>query len=143
MRRSAYEAVGPFAGIDVAEDREWGRRATALGIRIAYVPEMIVYHPARSLLRDLQKKWDRHISHDFAELGGVRAPRLRWALRALAVMGSGLADIRKVLGSDRLRGVRTRILASFVLVKIRTYRAWKMLLLLTRPNAAASHWNRE
>ena len=44
---SVVRSVGPFAGIDVAEDRDWGLRAGAAGYRIRYVPEMIVFHPAR------------------------------------------------------------------------------------------------
>ena len=67
MRRSAYGAVGPFGGIELAEDSDWGHRATSMGYAIGYVPTMIVYHPARQSFADLCTKWDRHISHDFTE----------------------------------------------------------------------------
>ena len=33
MFRRDFEAIGPFAGIDVAEDMEWGQRARAAGFR--------------------------------------------------------------------------------------------------------------
>ena len=48
VRRADFDNIGPFAGIDISEDRDWGRRAIALGYTIEYVPEMIVYHPART-----------------------------------------------------------------------------------------------
>ena len=31
IRRAVFAAVGPFAGLEMAEDVDWGRRATALG----------------------------------------------------------------------------------------------------------------
>ncbi len=39
MQRPVFEIVGPFAGIDKSEDRDWGRRANAKGITILYRPE--------------------------------------------------------------------------------------------------------
>src|SRR6202171_6166504 len=50
MFREHFETIGPFAGIDVAEDMEWGQRACSAGFRFCYVPEMIVFHPARRSL---------------------------------------------------------------------------------------------
>ena len=35
FRREVFDRVGPFAGIAVAEDMDWGHRATAMGIRTA------------------------------------------------------------------------------------------------------------
>ena len=40
MRRAMFEAVGPFAGIGIAEDRDWGRRARALGHVTLYAPKL-------------------------------------------------------------------------------------------------------
>jgi len=51
VKRSVLETVGPFAGLEKAEDRDWGRRATAMGYEITYVPQMRVYHPAREIPR--------------------------------------------------------------------------------------------
>ena len=66
VRRPVLEAVGPFAGLGVAEDIDWGKRATAAGHRITYVPEMRAYHPARTSFSDLLRKWDRHTAHFWA-----------------------------------------------------------------------------
>ena len=46
LRKSDFEDIGPFLGIEVAEDIEWGGRALRAGYIFRYVPEMIVYHPA-------------------------------------------------------------------------------------------------
>src|SRR5690606_34065228 len=102
MRRAVFDAVGPFAGIEVAEDRDWGRRARALGHAIAYVPEMVVHHPARTSFAAIFAKWDRHTAHDWAERGHGPAARLRWLGRAVAVALSPLAEIGRILASDRI-----------------------------------------
>ena len=67
LRPSVLKTVGPFRGLEVAEDRDWGRRAQALNIKTRYVPGMIVRHPARKTFTELKVKWDRHMSHDFEE----------------------------------------------------------------------------
>src|SRR5262245_50480694 len=45
--RDDFNLIGPFKGIEVAEDIDWGQRALAAGCSFRYVPEIIVYHPAR------------------------------------------------------------------------------------------------
>jgi glycosyltransferase involved in cell wall biosynthesis len=144
MRREAYSLVGPFSGIELAEDRDWGRRAIERGFRIKYVSDMIVYHPARKTLAELKSKWDRHISHDYNEKGRGRKGDLQWAARAIAVAASSVVDIHKVIISDRLGSWRERVIASAVLFKIRIYRAIQMLK-LTVPDVVSSYgkWNRQ
>ena len=46
-RRELFDIVGPFAGIEVAEDMDWGQRAAALGHVTRYDPAVVVSHPAR------------------------------------------------------------------------------------------------
>jgi GT2 family glycosyltransferase len=62
VRRAVLQDVGPFAGIAVAEDRDWGRRATAKGYRIRFLPQMRVYHPARATFEDLARPRSRRSS---------------------------------------------------------------------------------
>jgi GT2 family glycosyltransferase len=143
MRRAAFEQVGPFGGIEVAEDRDWGRRATRSGFAILYVPAMIVYHPARSTFEDLRRKWDRHVSHDFEELPAGLGAKVRWLGLACAILASGVVDIRKIIASDGLKRWRDRALAALVLLRIRAYRAWRMAYLLVSPPRDGSRsWNR-
>lgn len=118
--------VGPFAGIGVAEDRDWGLRAGAKGYRIRYVPEMIVYHPARASFAELTRKWDRHILHDHARVAGLSG-HLRWLAKAGALAVSPLIEVPTVLTSPRISGGHERWLAFLCLVRIRAYRARAML----------------
>jgi GT2 family glycosyltransferase len=141
MRRTDYEKAGPFAGIEVAEDVEWGQRARSAGLTFRYVPEMVIFHPARRSLQELCVKWDRHIQHNLNMARQKPGWKIRWIARALAVLASPIVDSMKVLGSDRIQGVSTRLKAISVLFAIRAYRARKMLSLLSSASKAVV-WNR-
>ena len=145
IRRDVAQDVGPFAGISVAEDRDWGQRATAKGYGILYVPEMKVYHPARSTFAQLKAKWDRHIAHEYISSGTRRAGRLRFLLKTLAMGVSPLAEVPRIVASDRISGVKDRLKAFAGLARIRFYRARVMgaLLLGRDPEQGAGKWNRE
>lgn len=128
--------VGPFAGIGIAEDRDWGLRAGALGYRTVYLPGMIVYHPARDSFRELTRKWDRHTAHDFADWKRKPLGRIKWLLRALAMAASPIAEIPAVLTSRRISGAWERLLAFLCLCAIRLYRAQAMLRVMLRGDDA-------
>jgi glycosyltransferase involved in cell wall biosynthesis len=144
MRRQAYDAVGPFCGIERAEDRDWGQRAARLGFTIAYVPEMIVHHPARRTFEELCVKWDRHISHDFETSAPGLAGSLRWLGLAAAVAASPLFEARRILTSRRVSTPGERVSAAVALIKIRLYRAGRMLFALIgdRRVRSSREWNR-
>jgi glycosyltransferase involved in cell wall biosynthesis len=140
VRRADFEKIGPFAGIQFAEDVEWGQRASAAGFRFRYVPEMIVFHPARRSLQELYAKWDRHIQHAVNLARGTPAWKIRWVARAAAILASPMFDFAKVLASNRIHGGSARLKAILVLCAIRTHRARKMLTLLRTGNLVV--WNR-
>jgi len=143
MRPQAYATVGPFAGIELAEDRDWGLRARQLGIATQYVPDMIVYHPARQDFSQMKQKWDRHILHDFSAVSGFSA-RVRWIVRALAIAASPIAELPRILRSPRIRGAKQRLLALVCLVRVRWYRAFRMLTVAVRgPRSPVHSWNRK
>ena len=144
VRRDVLNAVGPFAGIGVAEDRDWGRRATAAGFDLRYVPSMRVYHPARPTFAELTRKWDRHLAHFYADAVAQPWGRLRWAVRTVAVAFSPLGEIPKVARSDRLSHLRDRVRAFGVVVRIRIYRARVMTWLLAGgdPDRLTGAWNK-
>ena len=144
VRAEVLARVGPFAGIGVAEDRDWGQRATAQGFAIRYLPAMKVYHPARERFRDLAAKWDRHTAHDFAASRQQRSGRTRFALKAAVMALSPLAEIPRILSSDRISGWRSRGRAFAGLARIRLYRARAMARLLLSKDAQnlADRWNR-
>jgi GT2 family glycosyltransferase len=144
VRRSVLEAVGPFGGLEVAEDRDWGQRAVALGHRIRYVPAMRVYHPARPTLGLVFEKWDRHIAHDYERARARRGGRLRFAAKAAAMALSPLAELPRILGSDRISGRGSRAKAFAALARIRLHRARRMGWLLAGgdPARLTGRWNR-
>jgi GT2 family glycosyltransferase len=144
VRRKVFDSVGSFGGIGVAEDREWGQRATRVGFRLVYRPEAIVYHPARSSAAELFIKWDRHIAHDYRErIRGFRSKAF-WSVKALAMFLSPAIEITRIGTSDRLETLRERVLAWITLAWVRAYRGWRMLKMLVQDDAKirSGSWNR-
>ena len=143
VRRRDFDTIGPFAGIEVAEDTDWGRRAGACGYQILYIPEMIVSHPARRNITELCAKWDRHILHDFRQRQLDGLGKLAWCLRALAVPVSAIVHIPRVAKSHQIAGFRERLMATLVLLQIRAYRGIRMLSMAVHPRAKNEEirWN--
>lgn len=143
VRRRTLDEVGPFAGIELAEDRDWGRRARAKGHRIVYVPEMRVWHPAREDFAGLEAKWARQIGHDRAQVRGAAA-EARWIAKALALAVSPVWAWIRIARSDRISGPRERLLAWLALARVRAFRAGLMLRVAFGADAAARSraWNR-
>ncbi len=136
VTRAVLDDVGPFGGIGVAEDRDWGHRATARGHAIAWVPDMVAYHPARTSFAELARKWDRHTAHDFELWRARRFGRALWAARTAAMAVSPLAALPRVLRSDRIGGgMRGRLRAAAGLAAIRAWRARRMAELVFAPSA--------
>jgi glycosyltransferase involved in cell wall biosynthesis len=144
VRRDVLDAVGPFKGLSVAEDRDWGQRATALGYQIRYVAKMRVYHPARKTFAEIFLKLDRHAAHDFERTQSIRHGYLKWGVKLLAMGISPVAEIPRIAGSDRISGTMNRIRAFTALTRIRFYRARLMGRFLFDPRLAdlAQGWNR-
>jgi glycosyltransferase involved in cell wall biosynthesis len=144
VRRTVLDAVGPFAGLSVAEDRDWGQRATRAGHAIRFLPEMRVYHPARGSLAEIYAKWDRQIAHDFARACSRRGGRLRWGVKAVAMVLSPLAELPRIVRSNRIAGIRNRALAFIALSRVRLHRARRMVGLLAGgdPEVLSGRWNR-
>lgn len=144
MRRSVFDAVGRFGGIEVAEDRDWGQRARSLGYVTHYRPDMIVYHPARKSFAEIAAKWRRHTLHDFEAARRRPLWWARWVLRAAAVALSPAAETVRIGLSDRVSGWRERALAIYGVLIVRQYRAAIMLSLAFGVMAPESvgRWNR-
>ena len=138
VRADVFRSVGPFAGLGVAEDQDWGRRALEMGYRPVFVPEFIIYHPARTSIDEYIRKWDRQTAHQFEDF--VRRPlgRLQWAGRALAIGVSSVLSIPRIFRSTRIPGGRReRLLAIGILMRQRLYRARRMLSLAFARDARA------
>lgn len=144
IRPDVFADVGPFAGIGVAEDRDWGQRATAKGYRIRYIGGMKVYHPARETFGQLRQKWDRHMAHDYTRDSASLKGRAKFAAKTLAMSVSPLAEVPRILASDRLQGLSNKWLAFKGLSRIRAYRTGRMTQLLFGMDAdrLSGSWNR-
>lgn len=144
MTRATYQKVGPFAGINVAEDRDWGKRAWDLGVKTVYNPSMVVYHPARKSLDEMRQKWRRHVLHDYEDHRNAQGGTTAWLFRAFAVFGSGFVHIFKILQSDRAPGIVNKIKAARCLIAIRSFRARFMLQVsgLSDEELKMPKWNR-
>ena len=144
VRADVLADVGPFAGLSVAEDRDWGQRARAAGYKIHYVADMKVYHPARAAFSELRQKWDRHMAHDFTAARGSAKGKVKWLVKSLAMGVSPLAEMPRILASDRVSGMRARLLAFGGLTRIRFYRTGRMFQLMAGmdPDSLSGKWNR-
>ncbi len=144
VRRTVFEAVGPFAGLSISEDMEWGMRAKAKGFPTRFAPAAVVRHPARRSMADLRRQWDRHVSHHWSMQPRTVRGLAEWALRAGLLAASPMAEIPRILSSDRLRGPRQRLAAFRALAAMRLYRSRRMFAELADPASRqrSAHWNR-
>lgn len=144
VRREVMARVGAFGGLNIAEDIDWGKRATGMGLSITYVAGMKAYHPAREEYAQLRAKWDRHIAHFYTKARTQRFGRAKWLLRAGAMAVSPIWESYEIATSDRVSGLRNRGLAWLGMARIRMYRARMMLSVAISgdPDALSGRWNR-
>jgi glycosyltransferase involved in cell wall biosynthesis len=125
--RDVVEETGPFVH-GVSEDVEWCRRAVALGFRLAFNARSIISHPARRDWSELIRKWERLVTERWNGFGGRSLPsRMAWAGLAVATALSAAPHLLTVLTTGRLTRLEDRIAAAGVLVRIRFWRAGRML----------------
>jgi glycosyltransferase involved in cell wall biosynthesis len=140
MARALHAEVGPFGGIEMAEDLDWGQRAHAAGHSTHFVPAMHVFHPARPNIAALERKWQRHVRHDWNDHRGFAAG---WYLRALALALSVPVEALKLFTSRRISGLGNRLRGVAVLARVRAFRAAEMLRVARDPaGSGADNWNR-
>lgn len=145
VRKSVFEAVGPFGGIASMEDTEWGQRARRSGYHGIFLPDAKVLTPSCKSFSELARRWDRHVAHEFQQADTRRfGNMLRWLLRAMVIAVSPLFEIIRILASDRVAGVRNRLGAWLCLTRVRFYRAKRMMLVAMEGDATrfVSNWNR-
>ncbi|WP_338091091.1 glycosyltransferase family 2 protein [Shinella kummerowiae] len=145
VRASVFRHVGPFGGIATMEDTAWGQRATALAFKTVFLPQAKVLTPSCRSFGELVRRWDRHVAHQFDDWRRGQSTRLRWFAVCLAVAGSPLLEAFRIFASERVSGLRNRLLALACLTRVRLYRARRMFDVARRDQAAAllESWNRE
>lgn len=142
--RAVFDAVGPFGGIDTAEDMDWGLRAHALGYVTRYIPDMIIYHPARPDFDALATKWRRHIRHAWNDHRSAGKSRASWLARAAVTLLSAGVHTFKMLTSRRVPTASGRLRGVSMLLQTRWFRAIEMARVAYAPEeSGALFWNRE
>jgi len=121
VTREVFDQVGGFRN-GISEDEEWGRRALSKGFKTVYEPSARVCHPARRSWDELRRKCERLTRERYVLTREEPFGRIRWGLRNWLVLLSPVAHSFRVLGSPRLRGLRSRLGAIGVLFRSRSYR---------------------
>jgi GT2 family glycosyltransferase len=121
VRRSVFEAVGPFAN-GLSEDVEWCHRARAHGYRIDYAPASVVAHPARRTWEELMRKWRRTTQEAYGLARPGLVGRVSWLTRYWLVLFAAIPHVVRALRAPQLRHARSRLGAARVLLKLRTFR---------------------
>jgi len=135
--------VGAFGGIDIAEDKDWGLRATAKGYKVRYVDDMRIYHPGRTSFAELQRKWQRHIAHGLAAHHEAGKPLWRWYVFCVALIASIPVDSIRLLMSPRLSGLANRLRGIGVLARLRLWRSWQGVIAAQGSGpTAGEYWTR-
>lgn len=136
VRSDVFREVGGFGGRDIAEDQDWGLRASRMGHPPTYRASMIVHNSPRVDFSALKRKWARHIAHDY----NVMTSKKTWVFRALSLLASPLLELRLVVTSPKLSGFRERVLCLICLCAVRAYRSWTMIGTMLRGKAEIK-WN--
>ena len=126
VSRAVFEAVGGFRS-GVAEDKDWGQRATALGFHWNYVPAARISHPARRNWDELQRKWRRLVRESYLLTRERPLGRVIWFGLAWVVLISPLFHISEVLQSPKLHKREDKLKAIGLLVRLRCWRFTEVL----------------
>ncbi len=116
--RQIFDRVGPFRAL-VTEDLDWGKRASGANYRWRYAPNVVVIHPARRTWAELWRKWRRRSGEDFVLAMERQHGMAIWFLRSFAILGSPFVHWLDVVRSNKLCGVKLRLMAIAVLFRIR------------------------
>lgn len=124
--RRVFEAAGPMVP-GLSEDMDWCFRASAAGYALTYDDTLAVGHPTRQDWPALKRKWRRTTDEGFYLNGTGFAARLRWAVRAFAVLVSFFLHLPVILTTPKLRNGLERWRAAGTLIRLRIQRCIWML----------------
>ncbi|MEE9329312.1 MAG: glycosyltransferase [Parvularculaceae bacterium] len=142
VRRAVATAVGDFS-TGVSEDVDWCHRARALGFRLVFHGKAIVSHPARRDWPALRVKWSRLIRETYALEQQAGVSRVSWRLRSVVVALSAIAHLPRAALHPLGGSIAQRFKVMGVLVRLRIWRAGKMLGILreVRSGGVAPGWH--
>jgi GT2 family glycosyltransferase len=130
ISRDIFDKTGGFRPA-VSEDVDWSQRAAATGFTLAYEDRFACGHPSRSDWAALRHKWRRLTSEAYQLRVHTLGDKIKWAVRALAMLPSILAHVPRVMGHEGLT-VTEKLRAVGTLVRVRVMRlVWMFGQLLT------------
>ena len=129
--RVVFDVVGGFRA-GVPEDKDWSLRARDAGFKIGYAAGAVVGHPARRTWVELVRKWARLNQEAFVLMAQAPGGRARWLLRSLLLPVSALGHTPRVLASPVLKTSKQKWQALGVLYRLRLWRFWNALQLLSK-----------
>lgn len=125
-KKEIFYDVGNFVD-GMPEDRDWVRRSVAQGYSICYEEKAIIYHPARSKLDQLYRKWERLTREKYMEMRTQRFFKARWFIRTIMVFASIFLHGPILFFKARKYSIKKSVEICFVLCKIRVFRVKLML----------------
>lgn len=129
--RAAFQRLGPFRNGKVPEDLEWGQRAKAKGLRVAYCEKAVVRHPARRTWTELCWKMDRTVFHNHNFMRERPHFHARWMFLIALLCVPPVDKLWEVAASPRLRGTSEKWRVARTVLRLRYYRIGRMLRCLT------------
>ncbi len=124
--RRVFADAGPMIH-GLSEDMEWCFRARAKGYKIFYDDNLAVSHPTRQDWPALKRKWRRMTDEGFYLNGTGPGARVRWFVRAFAVLGSSVVHLPVLFRSPRLANWVERRRAAGTMLRLRAQRCIWML----------------
>jgi glycosyltransferase involved in cell wall biosynthesis len=145
IRKSTFEKIGPFSGLDRNEERDWGKRATAAGCRIKYVHSMLVRHPEISEIEGLFSRVERECALDFLACKKRRMGLALWPFQIGLIGLYFLWAMVVVASTDRVSGIWARVLAGICRFRVDFRKMTVVLRLLfgTSPNEMIKAWREQ
>jgi cellulose synthase/poly-beta-1,6-N-acetylglucosamine synthase-like glycosyltransferase len=130
VRRPTFERVGLFRS-GVPEDKDWSQRAVAKGFDLKYCDGVVVTHPARRTWDELAKKSYRVVWEIYGLRSMNKPGAANWTIYCFMILLSPFVHSFKILFSKKIKGVRLKLAAIFVLFRLRWNRfSWFYEILL-------------
>ena len=135
VRRSTIDHVGPFDGrLHSGGDWEWGQRARAAGVVIAYARDVVVGHPARTSLASLLHKQTRVTQGTAALIRARLYPRDRELALLRGSMVPPVFDLIGIMRDPSAGALHQRPAVAGIRLLLWAHRLWLLLVTRARPD---------
>lgn len=126
--KAVFATVGLFnAQLQSGGDQEWGKRVFAAGFQQVYAEDVVIFHPARPTLRELQRKTARVTEGNYYLSGLNSQPLAAFLQETLPEFKPHLRYLLQTFADDRIHGFWNKINYYFIYVALRYVRGWKKI----------------